>query len=115
MSTNSLGLYDSPSLDIFRQMASNITTEHIEDISKQIHTGGTPTFEELFEKIKVLNNKLTLKAVELAGNFSHEVEQQSSDFTIGCQKIIKKSNDDVLNVVKISLMEKAKREANIKK
>ena len=102
-------LFGTQSLDLFRQMASTITTEYIEDISEQILANGVePSFEELFQKVKALNNELALKATWLRGNYSNERGYKSPKLTLGCKKIIKKSNDDFLRTVKIIVSMKRK-------
>ena len=116
MSTNFLGLFESPSLDVFNQFATNITKEYIEDISNQINTKGEkPSFDDLFEKLKALNNDLALKVVQLVGSAGNEKEQVPPTLTEGFKEIIKKSNDDCLRTVKQLISENSKRDTNIKK
>ena len=100
-------LFGRQSLDLFRQMAATITSEYIEDISNQIINNGVdPSFEDLLQKIKALNNELALKAVWLKDNYNNERGRKSTRLTNGCKKIIKLSNDDFLRTVKVIMAQK---------
>ena len=100
-------LFGRQSLDLFRQMAATITSEYIEDISNKITKEGVdPSFEDLLQKIKALNNELALKAVWLKDNYNNERGRKSTRLTNGCKKIIKMSNDDFLRTVKVIMAQK---------
>lgn len=100
-------LFGKQSLSLFIEMAETVTGEYVETVTEQIiATGAAPSFEQMMQMVKSLNNDLHLKAVWLMDNYKHERSKKSAKLTRGCKSVIDKSIQDFVRTVK--LIEKTK-------
>lgn len=93
-----------PFLDMFTKLAENVTNAYVAEVYAQIEeTGITPSFEELMDKVRVLHDDLTRRAVWIREDYKEDRGRRSPRFTKGCKRIIDKSTQDFLRTVKLIL------------
>ena len=84
-------------LHSFENMARTITNEYVQDIYNSIEINGyTPSFEELMEKVKALDNDLKMRAFWIREDYREGRGRRSIKLTTGCKRVINQSVNDYL-------------------
>lgn len=93
--------YSKQFLNLFEQMARTITNEYAQEIKCFIETNGyNPSFEELMQRMKALEQELTLRANWIREDYAQEKGRKSVKLTTGCKRVVKNALNDFLNQAK---------------
>lgn len=89
--------YGRQFLQLFEQMANTIIDEYIQDIVTSIQENGySPSFEELMQKVKTLNDDLVMRAAWIREDYHMDCGRKSVKLTTGCKKIIARAIEEYL-------------------
>jgi len=89
--------YGRQFLQLFEQMANTIIDEYIQDIVTSIQENGySPSFEELMQKVKTLNDDLVMRAAWIREDYHMDRGRKSVKLTTGCKKIIARAIEEYL-------------------
>lgn len=89
--------YGRQFLQIFEQMAVTITEEYVQDVIRFVEVHGfSPSFEELMQKVKALNDDLSMRATWIREDYREDRGRRSIKLTTGCKRIISRSVQEYL-------------------
>lgn len=102
-------LYGKQYLNLFRKMAYTITNEYVEDVMKYIEDNGFgPSFNEIMDNVKKLENDLMVKGTWLRDDYKKERGKRSPRLTKGFKRIINSSINEYLGRTRVILSIKPK-------
>ena len=94
-------VYGKHLLERFQLIANTITNEYIEDFYQHLLVHDTvPTFEDLMQKTKMLQDDLTYRLTWVREDYKEERGRHSPRLTKGCKRIISTSVQHYISVVK---------------
>ena len=89
--------YGRQFLQVFEQMAASIVEEYVQEIVRFMQENGySPSFEELMQKVKALNDDLIMRAAWIREDYREDRGRRSVKLTTGCKKVINKAVEEYL-------------------
>jgi len=106
--------YGRQFLQLFEEMACTITDEYVQDMMNFIQANGySPSFEELMQRMKALNDDLCMRAAWIKEDYREDRGRRSIKLTTGCKRIINKAVEEYLRRSKAIITIKSQNVANI--